>query len=97
VVLLLYTSLIAGYRRYLDVNLKYIRPAIPAAPEDILGYGFWVPWLIVAVWFAVACVLSYRLGLQRKLGYWLPLWCAFGLLILVDFYFGSSGNRVGKF
>ena len=70
----------------MDGSLKYIRPQIPAAPEDILGFGFWVPWLIVAVWFAIACVLSYRLGLQRKVGYWLPLLCAFGLLSVVDSY-----------
>ena len=74
------------YHRYLDSGLKYIRPKLPAAPEDILNVGFWVPWIVVAVWFALACFLSYRVGMQRKAGYWAVLIFAFGLLSVADFY-----------
>jgi len=84
-VLVAYACLIAGYHRYLDSGLNYVRPQMPAAPEDILGFGFWIPWLIVAVWLAMACLLSYRLGLQRRVWYWLPLLCGFGFLSIIDF------------
>jgi hypothetical protein len=86
VVLALYAGLITGYRRYLDGSLKYIKPSLPAAPEDVLGFGFWIPWLIFAGWFAIACVLSYRYALQRRVGYWAPILCAFVVLTLLDFY-----------
>lgn len=84
-VLVAYGFLVAGYRRYLDGSFKYIQPKMPAAPEDILGLGFWVPWLILATWFALACFLSYRFGMQRKPGYWTVVICGFGLLSVTDF------------
>jgi hypothetical protein len=87
VVLLIYGILIADYRRHLDGSLRYIRPNLPAAPEDVLVFGFWVPWLLVAFWFGIACVLSYRLGAQRRAGYWLLLLSTFSLLSVLDFYF----------
>lgn len=87
VVLFAYAGLIVDYyRRYLDGDLKHIRPQIPAAPEDILGFGFWVVWAIAAIWFAAACILSYRLARQRRVAYWLPLLCAFSLLSATDFW-----------
>jgi hypothetical protein len=85
-VLVVYGILISGYRRYLGPGLKFIRPNLPAAPEDILVFGFWVPWLLVALWFGVACTLSYRLGVQRKATYWAPMLCGFVLLSILDFY-----------
>jgi len=86
VVLVAYGFLVIDYQRYLDGSLKYIRPNMPAAPEDILGHGFWVPWLILVAWFALACFLSYRFGMQRKTGYWVVVVCGFVLLSVADFY-----------
>ena len=95
VVLVAYVVLIGSYHRYLDSSLTYIRPPIPAAPEDILGFGFWVPWLIVAVWFAIACLLSFRFASQRRVSYWVPIFCAFSLLSVTDFYlFGVLERQV---
>jgi hypothetical protein len=92
-VVIAYAVLMSDYRRYLDSHLEYIAPPIPAAPEDILGFGFWVPWLIVALWFVVACTLSYQLGSQHKLAYWLPLLCIFGILSIADFWLYSVLER----
>lgn len=86
IVLVAYGIFVVGYTRYLDGHLKYKRPLIPAAPEDVLGFGFWVPWLIVATWFSTACILSYHFGSQRRSSYWALLLCAFGLLSVLDFY-----------
>jgi hypothetical protein len=93
-VLVAYAGMIAGYRRYLDASLGYIRPQILAAPEEILDFGFWVPWLLLTAWFAFACILSYRSGMQRKLWYWLPLLGAFGLLSVTDFFLYSLLERL---
>lgn len=84
--LVAYSVLVVDYRRYLDSGLKYVPPKLPAAPEDVLGFGFWVPWLIFATWFSLACFLSYRFGMQRKTGYWVAVFCGFGLLSVADFY-----------
>jgi len=86
VVLAAYIFLIAGYRYHLDSSLKYIRPKLPMAPEDILGFGFWVPWSIFAIWLAIACFLSYRFGMERRSWYWTPILCIFVLLSVVDYY-----------
>lgn len=84
-VLAAYIVLLGGYSRYLDSSLKYVSPKIPAATEDILGSGFWVPWAFLATWFAIACVLSYWIGFQRKTSYWIPLLFVFGILSVADF------------
>lgn len=86
IVLVAYIFIIAEYRHYLDNNLKYIRPKLPAAPEDILGFGFWMPWLVITGWLALASFLNYQFGLQRKVGYWVVLVCVFCVLSIVDFY-----------
>jgi hypothetical protein len=93
IVLIAYGILVSSYRHHLDGNLKYIRPPIPAAPEDVLGFGFWVPWFIVAAWFLIACILSYQFGLQRRTSYWSLLLSAFGLLSVLDFYLYGALER----
>lgn len=82
-VLVAYAVFVGGYHRYLDADLNFIRPNIPAAPEDILGLGFWVTWLII-VWFGIASAMSYRLGHQHRMA-WLPLLGMFLLLSVLDF------------
>ncbi len=81
-----YALLLGEYRRNLDGDLNYIRPAIPGAREDILGFGFWVTWALIAAWFWVAAFLSFQFGLQRRASYWVPLFCAFALLSIGDLY-----------
>ena len=94
-VLVAYTFLVADYRRNFDGNLRYIAPQFPAAPEDILGFGFWATWLVVAAWFVLACFLSYRFGMERKAWYWVPLLALFFLLSVVDFYlYGALARQV---
>ncbi len=77
--------LVDYYCQYLDEGLKYISPELPSAPEDILGLGFWPPWLVATVPFALACALSYRLGRQEGPGYWALLLCVFGVLSVADY------------
>lgn len=83
-VVLTYTGLISEYRHHLDVSLNFIKPAVPVAPEDILGYGFLVTWLVMLTWLLIAGSLSYWVGLQRKIQYWMPIFFSFGLLSIVD-------------
>lgn len=84
--LALYAVRLADYRWFLDAHLQYIPPKLPVAPEDVLGFGFGVTWLFLALCFGCACFLSYRFGTQRKTGYWLAAVAGFGWLSLADFW-----------
>jgi hypothetical protein len=86
VVLVVYATVIAGYRRYLDSSLSFIRPKIPAAHEDILGFGFWVPWLVLMIWLALACYFSYRSTVRHQSIYWLSILSIFSFFSFLDFY-----------
>lgn len=55
------------YRRYLNWHLKYTPSPIPAAPEDILGFGFWVTWSVLfLVPFLIACTIAFRIQPARR-------------------------------
>lgn len=95
VVLIAYGRLIADYVRHLDSSLKYVKPEMPSAPEDILGFGFWVMWSVFAIWFVSARSLSFRFEAQRKVGFWSALLFIFSVLSLVDFFlYNTLENQV---
>jgi hypothetical protein len=93
VVLIAYSWLIGGFQRYLDAKLKYMPPQLPAAPEDILGFGFWITWFMAAVWFCVACILSFWLASERKTSYWIAIALLFGGVSFFHYFLYSTLER----
>jgi len=51
----------AFYGRYLDRHFVFVPNKVRFAPEDILGFGFWIPWIIMSVLFALAFAVSLRI------------------------------------
>jgi hypothetical protein len=55
-----------SYGEWLDSSLKYKPSAIRMAPEDVLGFGFWVSWAISLVLFSTSILLAH-FSLGKKL------------------------------
>jgi hypothetical protein len=79
-VLVVLVELLAEFLAQMDNHFIYISPAFAGTPEDVVGFGFWPAWFVIATWFCGACLLSYRVALQRRAIYWMPLGGAFLLL-----------------
>ena len=75
VVLTVYGVLVSDYARHLYANLD-LRPHLPGAVEDILGFGFWPTWTVVFVLLALFGALAYRNATKRS-AYFLPLLAVF--------------------
>jgi len=72
------------YTRYLDWRLDFVRPKLGFAPEDVLGFGFWVTWTIFFVLFVTASALALRSGRQHR-SYLVWAAVAFLVVSVVDF------------
>ena len=46
------------YAEFFNWRLEFQRPAMPLAPEDVLGLGFMVPWTVFAVLFLLTLLPS---------------------------------------
>ena len=55
----------SDYSANLDKTLTYRRPAVAAAPEDVLGLGFWPTWGLVLALMVAVNMLAYALGARR--------------------------------
>lgn len=85
VVLALYAGLLAEYARYLDVHLKYVSPAVAAAPEDIVGFGFWPEWAAAFILLSGTGILAFR-NATRRPAYFIVLAGIFFLISIVDHF-----------
>ena len=54
------------YSTYLDADLHYRTPGVAAAPEDILGFGIWVMWILGVVPLGVSATLTYRYATRNR-------------------------------
>jgi len=79
-----YATLVADYRRNLDSNMSYIQPALAAAPEDVLGFGFWPTWTLALAVLILLCTLAYRFATHAK-AYYVAVAVTFALLSAADF------------
>ena len=48
------------YGAYLNMNLRFVAPARPFAIADVLGFGFWVTWLVFFALFTLAAGCWWR-------------------------------------
>lgn len=84
-ILAFYLYLVAGYARYFDFELNYIPQAVKGAPEDILGFGFWIPWSLILCLLGISCVATYLFSF-RYWFYFVAITIAFILISGADFY-----------
>jgi hypothetical protein len=84
VLLIGYGCLIATYLKYFDWALNYRVPDLQPAPEDILGLGFWVPWIIIACLFSVSIVIARVVG-KKNIAFVSTLVLLFSILSAIDF------------
>lgn len=73
------------YSTYLDSHLRYVSPKIPGAPEDVLGFGFWLAWLMVLFLWLVFEVPAYFLASNRRRQVAIA-GILFAIVSMVDFY-----------
>lgn len=92
--LIFYGAGIYGYySRWLDGGWRFKRPTIGFAVEDVLGFGFWPTWSIIAVLMAVILTLAYWAGLRRYLMLLIVL--AFATLSVADYFlYGVLASQV---
>jgi hypothetical protein len=84
-----------SYSDKLDLHLKYREPSVPAAPEDVLGFGFWLPWMIIATFFAFALAIAV-VARKRKMYFAMFVGSIFLLLSAADlFLYRTLERQVG--
>lgn len=92
-VLLGYAWLIADtYSPYLDWQLQFRPPAFGVAPEDVLGLGFFVPWLVVSLLFLFA-IVSAMSAVQRRAPIAVVLITLYGALSVLDWFLYKTLER----
>ena len=80
-----YGFLLLDYVRYFDRNLNYIKPIIPQAPEDVLGFGIWPTWVLALILILVTSFIAYKSGMRRP-AYFVSLALIFLLVSVADYY-----------
>lgn len=85
IVLVLYGVLLVEYARYLDGHLIYVKPVIAAAPEDVIGFGFWPTWAAAFILLVGTSFLAFRNAIRRP-AYFILLAGMFLLISMVDYF-----------
>jgi len=58
-------TILIHYSAVLDRHLVYKQPAVDAAVEDVIGYGFWPTWAVMACVMLALLALSHALGARQ--------------------------------
>ncbi len=72
------------YSEYLSSDLTYIPPALEVAPEDILGLGFFIYWVLYALTLIILLSVSIFSLQNRKIVIYIFL--IFTIASLCDYY-----------
>jgi len=95
VVVVSYAAVIfLSYGEWLDSSLRYKPSAIQMAPEDVLGFGFWVSWVIPLVLFSTSILLvHFSLG-KKTVWIWLTTSLFLGLSVADYFLYELLEKQV---
>lgn len=74
-----------SYSQHLDWKLKFQKPESGFSPDDVLGIGFFLPWLFFLIVFLFAMLVGLVVASHRA-RYGLSFLAAFGLLSATDIY-----------
>lgn len=95
VVIVSYAAVIfLSYGQWLDSSLKYKPSAIRMAPEDVLGFGFWVSWAISLVLFSTSMLLVHFSFGKKTIRTWLTTGFFLGLSVADYFLYGLLEKQV---
>jgi hypothetical protein len=70
---------------YLNAHLQLRSHDLAGLPEDVVGFGFWMWWPLVALLFVLA-LISGLTAMERRLRAATILVSTFTLLSVVDYY-----------
>ena len=95
VVIVSYAAVIfSSYGQLLDSSLKYQSSVARMAPEDVLGFGFWVSWVISLILFSTSILLAhFSLG-KKSISTWLTTGLFLGLSVADYFLYGLLEKQV---
>jgi hypothetical protein len=74
----------ATYWPYLDWTFRLRSPELAGLPEDVIGFGFWMWWPFVTVFFAASIAMGLSV-MQRRIRGAISLVSVFVLLSVSDY------------
>jgi hypothetical protein len=81
-----------AYSKNLNWDLSYRAPESGLAPEDVLGLGFVLPWIFIALLFLFALFIALS-RIKRRLHFSVLLIALFALLSGLDLYLYEKLER----
>jgi hypothetical protein len=72
------------YRPYLDWNLRLRSPDLAGLPEDVIGWGFWIWWPVMAALFGLALAVTLW-AVRRRTCVAISFLSLFAVLSIVDY------------
>lgn len=76
--------IVHAYSQWLDWGLKFHKPEYGFSPDDVLGIGFFLPWLLFLIVFLFAMSIGLVVA-RHRLRFGLSFLAVFGLFSAIDF------------
>lgn len=75
----------ATYSPYLNAHLRLRSPDLAGLPEDVIGYGFWMWWPVIALLFLISLAGALS-AIERRLSVAISFLGAFSAISVADYW-----------